>query len=116
MSAKHLLTAIQQVMSSPLLQDEEDPSNRKDLYFLFRWLFQELLINLNLLRNNEVIKFLNYQILKKNPGLLAFIKNKIKAQAQMKMTPQAIIEADNDDQGDYMKSIDKAISVLQTYP
>ena len=34
----------------------------------------------------------------------------------MKMTPQAIIEADNDDQGDYMKSIDKAISVLQTDP
>jgi hypothetical protein len=33
------------------------------------------------------------------------------------MTPQAIIEADNDDQGDYyMKSIDKAISVLQTDP
>ena len=59
-SAKHLLTAIQQVMSSPLLQEEEDPSNRKDLYFLFRWLFQELLINLNLLRNNELIKFLNY--------------------------------------------------------
>ena len=59
-SAKHLLAAIQQVMSSPLLQEEEDPSNRKDLYFLFRWLFQELLINLNLLRNNELIKFLNY--------------------------------------------------------
>jgi hypothetical protein len=34
----------------------------------------------------------------------------------MKMTPQAIIDADNDDQGDYMKSIDKAISVLQTDP
>ena len=32
------------------------------------------------------------------------------------MTPQAIIEADHDDQGDYMKSIDKAISVLQTDP
>lgn len=32
------------------------------------------------------------------------------------MTPQAIIDADNDDQGDYMKSIDKAISVLQTDP
>lgn len=34
----------------------------------------------------------------------------------MKLTPQAIIDADNDDQGDYMKSIDKAISVLQTDP
>jgi len=36
---KHILTGIQQVLNSSLLINEEDPSNRKDLYFLFRWLF-----------------------------------------------------------------------------
>jgi hypothetical protein len=65
------------MLESPLLQSEADPSNRRDLYFLFRWLFQELLLNLNLLRNNELVKFLNYQILKKNPQLLGYIKSRI---------------------------------------
>ena len=45
---------------------------------MFKWLFQELLINLNLMRNNELVKFLNFLILKKNPALLQYIKNKVR--------------------------------------
>jgi hypothetical protein len=49
------------------LLGEQEPINRSGLYFLYRWLFQEVLLNLNLLRNNELVKYLNYQILKKHP-------------------------------------------------
>lgn len=45
---------------------------------MFKWLFQELLINLNLMRNNELVKFLNFLILKKYPALLQYIKNKVR--------------------------------------
>ncbi len=38
-SPKMLLTVLEQMLSSPLLMSEEDPSNRQDLYFLFRWIF-----------------------------------------------------------------------------
>jgi len=34
----------------------------------------------------------------------------------MKMTPQAIIESANEDANDYMKYIEKAISLLQEDP
>ncbi len=33
---------------------------------------------MNLLRNHDLIKYLNYQILRKHPQLLGYIKNKIK--------------------------------------
>jgi len=47
-------------LNEDCLATEDEPANRKDLYFLFKWIFQEVLINLNLLRNNELVKFLNY--------------------------------------------------------
>ena len=67
-----------------------------------------------MLRNNELIKYLNYQILKKNPQLLAYIKNKINAKAGIKNTIFGAVE--QDDASEYLKSIEKAIAVLQEDP
>lgn len=103
-------------MSSPLLLTEEEPNNRMDLFFLFRWLFQELLINLNLMRNNELVKYLNYQVLRRHPQLLAYIKGKVKGKARVGKTPQEVLEptADGSSLSSdlYLKQIEKAITVL----
>jgi hypothetical protein len=65
-----------------------------------------MLINLNLMRNNEIVKFLNFQILKKNPSLLFYIKHKIRKS----LKPEDPIESE------HLKCIDKAIQVLQEDP
>ena len=116
MTPRSLLGPLEQLLASRLLENEEDPASRKDVYFLFRWLFQELLLNLNLLRNNDLIRYLNYQILRKSPQLLAYIKNRIKLTQQMKQTPQAVFEPTQDEAAEYLKAIDKAIQVLQDDP
>ena len=88
MTPKQLHTLLQSLLTSPLLITEQEPSNRCDLYFLYRWLFQEVLLNLSLLRNSELVKYLNYLILKKHPQLLAYVKNKLKLQKRVKLTPE----------------------------
>ena len=93
----------------PLLAEEAEPCNRRDLYFLFRWLFQEVLLNLNLLRNNELVKFLNYQILRKNPSLLAYVKSKIQ---QGKPAQAHLILQGPPEEADYMRAIERAVAVL----
>lgn len=59
------------------------------------------------MRNNELVKFLNYQILKKNPSLLSYIKSKIKNNKN---------NYDPEIQIDCFKAIEKAIQVLQEDP
>ena len=55
------------------------PESRDELYFLYKWLFQEILITLSSpgqMRNNELSKYLNQTILTKNPDLFNFLKTK----------------------------------------
>lgn len=63
-----------------------------------------MLINLNLMRNNELVKFLNYQILKKTPQLLAYIKHKLNLARKSE-------HAETDSQSEF-QAIEKAITVL----
>jgi len=58
----------------------DEPKHRQDLYLLFKWLFQEMLINLNLLRNNELVKYLNQRIILKHPVLLSYIADQLKVE------------------------------------
>ena len=84
-SAKLLLTHIQlfneKVVDRPDSEFKYMPENRKELFYLYKWLFQETLITLtspNLMRNNELTRYLNNVILLNNPDLLAFISEKHK--------------------------------------
>jgi hypothetical protein len=53
------------------------PQSREELFYLYKWLFQETLITLSTqLRNHELSKTLNFDVLSKNPLLLQWIKNK----------------------------------------
>ena len=68
----------------PLLDEVQIPQSHDDLFFLFQWLFQQVQINLSELRNHELVKWLNFRILNKNPDLLKFltIKHKVEGTAQ----------------------------------
>ena len=56
----------------------EQPESRNELFFLFKWMFQEVLITLTQLRNMDLSKYLNAQILSKNRQLFDFLKIKHK--------------------------------------
>lgn len=75
------------------------PDNREELFYLYKWLFQEALITLSspeLIRNSELTRFLNFKILTNNKALLHFLKLKHK-----------ISEKDED------KVLEKAVTLLQ---
>ena len=55
------------------------PETRDELYFLFKWLFQEVLITLcspSQMRNSELSRYLNQVILMKNPDLFDYLRTK----------------------------------------
>lgn len=55
------------------------PDNREELFYLYKWLFQETLITLSspeLIRNSELTRYLNFKILNNNKALLHFLKLK----------------------------------------
>jgi len=82
-SPKLLLNHLQ-IINEQLLEKYKNeyqfmPESRDELYFLYKWLFQETLITLSSpgqMRNNELSKYLNQTILTKNPDLFNFLKTK----------------------------------------
>ena len=55
------------------------PNDRQELYFLFKWLFQEVILTLSSqLRNNDLCKFLNQQMLQRNQDLMYHLVKKYK--------------------------------------
>lgn len=69
---------------------------------------------MNLMRNNELVKYLNYQVLRRHPQLLAYIKAKSKSKAGK--TPQEILQPEDQSPEAYLRYIEKAITVLQEDP
>lgn len=80
---KHLMAAID-LMNADLItvggnNFEFLPDSREDLFYLFKWLFQEVLLILSSpdhFRNRELQKFLNQSILSKNKALMHFLRIK----------------------------------------
>ena len=60
-----------------------EPENRSELFYLFKWLFQEIMILMNSSENqyylgsDDLTKYLNSQILNKCPDLRNYLKDKI---------------------------------------
>ena len=69
-----------QILNEHIISKEviDQPDSRNELYFLFKWMFQEVLITLTQLRNMDLSKYLNAQILSKNRDLFDFMKIKHK--------------------------------------
>ena len=53
-----------------------DVERRSELYTIFRFLFEEVTLSLNLMQTNDMIKFINFEILKQHDDLFEFLKKK----------------------------------------
>lgn len=80
---KHLMAAIDLINSDLITVGGNNfefiPDSREDLFYLFKWLFQEVMLILSSpqhFRNSELTKYLNQTILSKNKALMHFIRIK----------------------------------------
>ena len=78
--AKTILSHIE-ILNEKLIDGPREymPETRQELYLLYKWLFQEVLIKLsgqNSIRNNDMTKFLNQQILLNNKDLFNYLKHR----------------------------------------
>ena len=54
-----------------------DIEKRSELFDIFKDLFQEVILSLNMMKANELIRYINYEILKNNDNLFEYLKKRI---------------------------------------
>lgn len=82
-----------------------DIEKRSELFELFKDLFQEVVLALNMMKANDLIKYINYEILKTNDNLFEYLKRKV---LKEEMKPKNIKTADVDE------IVDRCIARLQS--
>ena len=54
-----------------------DIEKRSELFDIFKDLFQEVILSLNMMKANELIRYVNYEILKNNDNLFEYLKKRV---------------------------------------
>jgi len=95
----------------------EELQSREELYFLFKWLFQEMLICLNLEKNSQLVRYLNFLIISKHEPLRAYLLHRIKTEDKASDNPiewlQGLEESSDDQLVIEQSLIEKMLTVLQ---
>ena len=68
---------------------------RSELYDVFQWLYQEIILKLSTeLKNTDLVKYLNYTILQRYPQLADYlnVKNQIDPSKQLSQMDQRQVE------------------------
>ena len=70
-----------------------DVEKRSELYSIFKDLFQQVILALNMMKANELIRYINYEILKNNDDLFEHFKKKVmKTELQAKKVTNANVD------------------------
>lgn len=82
-----------------------DIEKRSELFDIFKELFQEVVMALNSMNTNELIRYINYEILKENDELFEYLKKQV---IKHELRVKKITNANVDD------VVNKAITLLQS--
>ena len=54
-----------------------DVEKRSELFDIFKALFQEVVLSLNSLKTNDMIRYINFEILRNNDDLFEYLKKRV---------------------------------------
>jgi len=70
-----------------------DVEKRSELFDIFKDLFQEMVLSLNMMNSSELIRYVNYEILKNNDDLFEYLKKRVvKYELQVKKVTNANVD------------------------